>query len=125
MGARIGAVHDGLVGPFEIERLDQRLAYARIPELLAAGVDEPALRAGRSFVGQRLALDATVLHRRKIITRRPHPRGEFLAEQVVPGGKPLECDVAIPIEFVTYNIEIIIAAGDRKVGTPPIPDPFE
>ena len=36
MGTRIGAVHDGLVGPFEIESLDQRLAHPRIPELLAA-----------------------------------------------------------------------------------------
>ena len=83
MGARIGAVHDGLVGPFEIERLDQRLAHPRILELVAAGIDEPALRARRRFVGQCLALDAAVLDRRKIIARRPDPRGEFLAEQIV------------------------------------------
>ena len=33
VGARIGAVHDGLVGPFEIEGVDQGLAHARILEL--------------------------------------------------------------------------------------------
>ena len=37
MGALIGAVHDGLVGPFEIERLDQRFAHPRILELARGG----------------------------------------------------------------------------------------
>ena len=52
MGALIGAVHDGLVGPFEIEGVDQRLAQARVLELLAPRVEEPALRARRRLVGQ-------------------------------------------------------------------------
>ena len=88
MRARIGAVHDGLVGPFEIERVAQRLADARILELVAAGVDEPALRARRRLIGQRLALDAAVLDGGEIVARRPDPRGEFLAEQIVPPVKP-------------------------------------
>ena len=125
MGARIGAVHDGLVGPFEIERLDQRLAHPRVLEFLAAGIDEPALRAGRRFVGQDFALDAAVLDGREIVARRPDPRGEFLAEQVVLSGKALERDIAIAVEFVTHGVEIIAAARDRKVGAPPILDPFE
>ena len=85
MGALVGAVHDGLVGPFEIEGVDQRLAQLRVLELLAPRVDEPALRAGRRVVGQHVALDAAVLDRREIVARRPDARGEFLAEQIVLG----------------------------------------
>ena len=125
MGARIGAIHDGLVGPLEIERLDQRLAHARILELVAAGIDEPALRARRGFVRQGFALDAAVLDGGEIIARRPDPRGELLAEQIAPCGEAFEGDVAIAIEFVAHDIEIVAAAGDRKVGAPPILDPFE
>ena len=73
MGARIGAVHDGLVGPFEIEGIDQRLADPRILEFVAAGIDEPALRARRRFVRQRLALDAAVLAARENRSASPIP----------------------------------------------------
>src|ERR1700690_3441061 len=125
MGARIGAVHDGLVGPFEVERLDQRFADARVFELVAAGIDEPALGARRSLGGQCFTPDAAVLHGGEIIARCPDPRSELFAVQVAPCGKPLERDVAIPIEFVTHSIEIIAAAGNWKPGAPPIPDPLE
>ena len=125
MGALVGAVHDGLVGPLEIERLDQRLAHARILELVAAHVHEPALRARRRIVGQDLLLDAAVLDGWKIIARRPYPGGEFLAEQVIPGGEAFEGDIAIPIEFVAHRVEIVEAARDRKIGAPPILDPIE
>src|SRR5579859_822387 len=111
MGARVGAVHDGLVGPLEVEGLDQSLANAGISKLVAAGIDEPALRAGRRLVGQGLALDAAVLDGGKIVSRRPYPRGELLAIEVAPCGKSLERHVAIPVEFVAHNIEIIAAAG--------------
>src|SRR5437868_10739967 len=100
MGARIRAIHNGLVGPFEIERINQRLADAGILEFIAASVDEPALRARWRLVGQCLELDATILDSRKIITRRPDPRRELLAEHIALGGKPLERDVAVAIEFV-------------------------
>src|SRR5258708_5402571 len=56
MGARIGAVHDGLVGPFEIKGQDQRLAHARVLEFVAGGIDEPALRSGWCFIRQGFAL---------------------------------------------------------------------
>ena len=41
----IGPVHDLLVGPFEIERIDEGLAQALVLEFLPARVEEPALRA--------------------------------------------------------------------------------
>ena len=85
MGAVVGPVHDVLVGPFEIEGIDQRLAHRRSLNLLAPRVDEPALRAGRRIVGQHLALDAAVADGREIVARRPDARGEFLAEQIVLG----------------------------------------
>ncbi len=43
--ARVGAVHNRLVGPLEIEGLSQRVADTRILELLASCIEEPALRA--------------------------------------------------------------------------------
>ena len=125
MGARVGAIHDGLVGPFEIERLDQRFTDARILEFLAAGIDEPALRARRRFIGQYLALDAAILDGRKIIARRPHPGGEFLAVEIVLSGKSLERDVAVAVELVAHRVEIIAAAVDRQIGGPPILDALE
>ena len=125
MGACIGTIHDGLVGPLEIERVNQRLADARILEFVAAGIDEPALRTRWGLVGQCLQLDAAILDSRKIIARCPYPRREFLAKQIALGGKSLESDVAVAIEFVTHDIEIIAAAHDRKIGGPPILHPLE
>src|SRR5215216_4434329 len=52
MGALIRPVHDGLVGPFEIENVDERFAQAGVLEFLAARIDEPTLRARRRVVGQ-------------------------------------------------------------------------
>ena len=122
MGARIGAIHDALVGPFEIERLDQRLAHARILELVAADVDEPALRARWRFVGQDLALHPSVLDGGKIVARRPYPRREFLAVQVVLRGEAFECDLAVAVELVAHRVEIKDAARYREIGAPPVLD---
>ena len=91
--------------------------------MFAAGVDEPALRARRRLVRQRLALDAAVLDGGKVVARRPDARGEFLAEQIVLAGKPLERDVAVAIELVAHDVEIVAAAADGKIGAPPILDP--
>ncbi len=123
MGARVGAVHDGLVGPFEVERLDQRLAHAGILEFFAAQIDEPALRTRGRIVRQRLALDTAVLDGRKIIARCPYPRRELLAIQIVLRRKAFVCDIPVAVEFVTHDVEIICAAADREIGGPPILDP--
>src|SRR5437763_15522646 len=120
MGSRICSVRYGLVGPFEIESLDERLAHARNPEFVATGIDKPALRARRRFVGQCLALDAAILDRRKIITRRPYPCGKFFAEQVAPCGEALERNVAIAIKLEAHGIEVVASSRDRQLGSPPI-----
>ena len=75
--------------------------------------------------GSSLALDAAILHRRKIVARIPYPRGELLAEQIAAAGKAFEGDVAVAVEFETHRIEIIAAAADRQIGAPPILDPLE
>ena len=46
----IGPVHDHLVGPFEIESVDEGLAQALVLEFLPSGVEEPALGARRRIV---------------------------------------------------------------------------
>src|ERR1700738_1138979 len=125
MGSRISAVHDGLVGPLEIKRLDQGFAHARVSEFFATGIDKPALRTRGSFVRQCLAPDTAVLGGGKIIARRPPPRGELFAKQIVLRGEALERDIAVAIKFVAHRIEIEAAARNRKIGTPPIFDAFE
>src|SRR5207253_8226488 len=94
-------------------------------ELLATGIDEPALRARRRIVRKQFALDAAIGDRRKIVARVPDSRGEFLAKQVAAAGEALEGDVAVAIKVKAQRIEIIAAAVDRKVGAPPILDAFE
>ena len=74
MRAIVGTVHDVLVGPFEIESIDQRFANAAVLELLPSRIDEPALRAGRRVVWENVALDATVLEGGKVIARCPEAR---------------------------------------------------
>src|SRR5207253_1386455 len=80
---------------------------------------------GRRLVRQYLALDAAVLHCRKVIARRPYPRGELLAEQIILGGKAFEGDVPVAIELVAYHVVIKEAATDREVDAPPILDALE
>src|SRR5262249_59917303 len=50
MGPLIGPVHDLLVGPFEIEGIDERFAQPLVLELFTPGIEEPALRARRRIV---------------------------------------------------------------------------
>ena len=124
MGAFIRAVHDVLVGPFEIERIDQRLAQPAVLELVAPRVDEPALRAGGRVVGEHLALDAAVADGGEFVTCRPHPRGEFLAEQIVLGGEALEGDLAVAIEFEAHDVEIVEPDAHRQLRPPPVLHPL-
>src|SRR6186997_191191 len=119
----VRAVHDRLVGPLKIEGIDQRLAHAAILELVAPRVHEPALRAGRRGVRDHAALDAAILHRRKIVARRPDPRRELLTEQVVLGGEAFEPDLAVAVVFVANGVEVALADRYWKVGAPPVLDP--
>ena len=120
MGAVVRPIHDRLVGPLEIERQDQRFAQQPVLEFLAAGVEEPALRAGRRVVGKDVLLDAAVLDRRKIVARRPDARGELLAEEIVAAGKSFERHVAVAIEFVAKGGEVVVPDRYRQIGAPPI-----
>src|SRR5258705_10440636 len=122
MGPHVSAIHDGLVGPFEIERIADRLADARILEFFAADVEKPALRARRRIVRKQFALDAAVGHRRKIVARVPYPGGELFPKKVVAPGETFESDIAVAVEIVPQSIEIVAAAIDRKIGAPPILD---
>src|SRR5262245_10981679 len=124
MGALIGPVHQVLVGPFEIEGVDEGLTQALVPELLPPRIEEPALRARRGIVGDDVALDAALADRRKVVARRPDARGELLAEQVALAGEAFEGDVAIAVELVAYDVEIVETARHRQIHAPPILDPL-
>src|SRR5207237_58705 len=113
-------VHDLLVGPFEIERIDEGFTQSLILQFLPAGIEEPTLRAGRSVIGDDVALDVPLADRREVVARCPGARGEFLPEKITFGGEPLESNFAIAVIFVAQNIKIVLPARDRQVGPPPV-----
>src|SRR5262245_11896880 len=120
MSAIVGTIHDILVGPFEIESVDQGFAYALVFELVAPRIDKPALSTRRRIIGQHAALDASVLECREIVACRPEACREFLAKQIIFGSKTFKRDVAIAIIFEPNHVEIILPARNRKVGAPPV-----
>src|SRR6516162_10760091 len=124
MGPFVTPVHQGLVCPFEIERVNEGFAQSLVLELVAAGVEEPALRARRRIVRQGVALNTAVANRRKVVARRPDARGELLAEEIALAGETLEGDIAVAIEFVAHDVEIVLPALRWQLGAPPILDPF-
>src|SRR5262249_3771223 len=100
MVSLIGSVHDVLVGPFEIKRIDEGLAQALILEFCSSRVKEPALRARRRIIADDLTLDVPLADRREVVARCPRARGEFLPEQIAFSGEPLEGNFAIAIIFI-------------------------
>ncbi len=70
--------------------------------------------------GRTSMLDAPVLHRRKVVARRPYAGGELLAVEIVLAGEALEGDIAIAIEFIANDVEIVAAAAGRQIGGPPV-----
>src|SRR5437763_3563540 len=125
MDPLVGAVHDRFIGPLEVERVDEGLAQALVLELLAPGVEVPALRTGRRLVGNYVTLDASVLERRKFVARRPDARGELLAKEIILGGEAFERDIAVPIIFEAHGVEIVLADEDRQLRAPPVLHAFE
>src|SRR5262249_42690296 len=116
--------HQSLVGPLEIERVNERFAQSLILELVAAGIEETAPRARRRIVGGGGAPDAAPPGRRENGGGGPRSRGKFLAEEIALAGEAFEGDIAVAIKFVADDVEIVLSAPDREVGAPPILDPF-
>src|SRR5438105_15959602 len=56
----------------------------------------------------------------KVIAYRPSPRCKFFPEQIASGGEPFEGNFTIAVIFITHNVEIVLPARDRQVGTPPV-----
>src|SRR5262247_628336 len=115
----IGPVHDLLVGPFEIECIDEGFPQTLILQFFPSRIEEPTLRARRGIVWNDIALDAPIANRREVVARCPGARGELLPEQITSGSEPLEGNFAIAVIFVAQDIEIVLPACDRQVGTPP------
>src|SRR5262249_47493590 len=120
MSPLIGPVHDLLVGPFEIECIDEGLPQTLILQFFPSRIEKPTLRARRGIVWNNIALDAPLADRREVVARRPGARGEFLPEQIASGSKSLEGNFAIAVIFVAHNVKIVLPAPDRQLGTPPV-----
>src|SRR5262249_51218810 len=118
------SIHDGLVGPFEIECVDEGLAQALVLEDLPPRVEEPALYPDRTSEWDHVALDPPIADRREVVACRPDPRRELLPEQVALRGEPLKRKIAVAVVFVADGVEVVLPARDRQVGTPPVLDPF-
>src|SRR5262245_37012027 len=113
----IRAVHNVLIGPFEIECIDEGFAQAPVLEFLASRVEEPALCARRGIIGHDVAPDSPFADSRKVVARCPRARGKLLPEKVASGGETLEGNFAIAVVLITQNIEVVLPAADRQIGT--------
>src|SRR5262249_3228209 len=120
MGSLVGAVHDRGVCPFEIESIDERLSQPLVLELLPACIEKPSLSCGRCAIRNDVTFDAAVANRRKVVPGRPYARDQLLAKQIAFAREALECDIPIAEIFVSYEVEIVLAAGDRQLGAPPV-----
>src|SRR6516162_6885452 len=116
----IGPVHDLLVCPFEIECVDEGLPQTLILQFFPPRIEEPTLRARRGIVWNNIALDVPLADRREVVTCRPSPRCKFFPEQIASGSKSLEGNFAIAVIFIAHDVEIVLPAPDRQVGTPPV-----
>src|SRR6516164_1494621 len=116
----IGPVHDLLVGPFEIECIDEGLPQTISLQFFPSRIEEPALRARGSVVWNNIALDVPLADRREVVARCPSPRCKFFPEQIASGSKSLEGNFAIAVIFIAHDVEIVLPAPDRQVGTPPV-----
>src|ERR1700704_1084652 len=120
----IGPEHDGLIGPFEIERVDEGLSHTLVLKYLPSRIEEPALYPHRSSERDDVALDAPLANRRKVVARGPNPRRELLPKQIVLRREPLKREVAVAVVFITHSVEVVLAASDRQIGAPPVLDPY-
>ena len=107
--------HDVLVGPLEVEGEADRFADARVLELFAAGVEIPALRAGRRAVVQRLLLHPSLVEGGEIVAVGPDARGVLLVEVDRAGLERLEGDLPLAVILEAQAAEIVLADVDRQV----------
>src|SRR5262249_9549253 len=116
----IGRVHDLLVGPFEIECIDEGLPQTLSLQFFPSRIEEPTLRARGGIVWNNIALDVPLADRREVVACRPSPRSKFFPEQIAFGSKSLEGNLAIAVICVAHDVEIVLPACDRQVGTAPV-----
>src|SRR5262249_37781125 len=83
-------------------------------------LEEPTLRARGGIVWNNIALDVPLADRREVVACRPSPRRKLFPEQIASGSEPLEGNFAIAVVFVAQDIEIVLPACHRQVGTPPV-----
>ncbi len=65
------------VGPFEIKHLCECRTYCTILELVAPGVEHHAVHSRRQARLERIFLDLSIGHRRKVVAAGPTPRIAF------------------------------------------------
>src|SRR5262250_2842644 len=113
-------VHDLLVGPFEIECIDEGLPQTLIPQFFPSRIEEPTLRARGGIVWNDIALDVPLADRREVVACRPSPRYKFFPEQIASCSEPLEGNFAIAVIFVAHDVKIVLPAPDWQVRPPPV-----
>src|SRR5262245_466688 len=116
----IGPVHDLLVGPFEIECIDEGLPQTLILQFFPSRIEKPTLRARGGIVWNNIELEVSLARRREVGACRPTTRCKFFPEQIASGSEPLEGNFTIAIIFVAHNVKIVLPAPDRQVGPPPV-----
>src|SRR2546429_8614494 len=116
----IGPVHDLLVGPFEIECIDESLPQMLILQFFPTGIEEPTLRARGGIAWNNIALALPLADRREVVACRPSSRGKFFPEQIASCCESLEGNCAIAVIFIAHDVKIVLPAPDRQVEPPPV-----
>src|SRR5690606_31788941 len=111
LSALIEAVEQHLVRPFEVEGKPYCLADARVGEVLAPGVEEPALCARRASVVNLFLADLAFANRGKIVLGRPGLGDELLVEGHVALLESLEGNLTIPEKLDSNDIKVVLAAA--------------
>ncbi|MNO98318.1 hypothetical protein D3C76_900630 [compost metagenome] len=122
--ALVGAEEQLLVGPLEVEQLDDRLAHAHVLEHRAADVEGVALHAPGILVVQLLADDAAVAHGGGVVGGRPVLRDAFLDEVELAGLERLQRHGEVAVGVDHHGIEVVEAAVHRQVVAPVVLDPL-
>ena len=117
-GALVEIEEIGVVDPFEIEQMQDRLAHADIGEDRPARVEHQAVHALGQAVGEFFLDHAPLRQRRKIVSRLPAARIGLHAQVVEAFLERLEMRVAVAVIVEADGIEIPQAAVDRQIAPP-------
>ena len=125
IGARILAVEEIAVRPFEIEGEIEGFAHAPVLKLLPAQIEHEGLHALRIFQVEFLQDHIPALNSRKVIGRGPVLGVVLVAPVVLIGLEGLQCHRVVAEIDNLDLVKVVIAHIHRQIAPPVILHPFK